>query len=77
MMWTHDGGQLQHDEQHAFRYEVQDHGNVIGFITADRDRRHPDVRWKPSAFCGGGTVELDGSYRTAEEALTAFQVHGR
>jgi len=69
-MWTHEGSQLSHDEQHAFRYEVRERGNVIGYITADRDRQHPSgARWKCSRV---GGVELEGDYATVEEALAAF-----
>jgi len=71
-MWTHDGGALSHDEQHAFRHEVREHGNVIGFMTADRARQHPDVRWKRSMQRDGGIEELDGDFQTVAEALAAF-----
>ena len=71
-MWTHEGSQLSHDEHHAFRYEVREHGNVIGFITADRARQHPDVRWKRSIQRNGRIEELDGDFQSVEEALAAF-----
>jgi len=50
--WTHDGPALQEDEQHCFQYEVRKYGDLIGFITADRARQHPDVRWKRSLVRG-------------------------
>jgi hypothetical protein len=72
VMWTHDGEHLSHDEQHAFRYEVREHGIVIGFITADRARQHPDVRWKRSIQRDDGIEELDCDFPTVAEALAAF-----
>ena len=72
VMWTHEGSRLSHDEQHAFRYKVREHGNVIAFITADRDRRHPGVRWKRSVQRDGRIEELDGDFQKVEEALAAF-----
>jgi hypothetical protein len=68
--WTHEGSHLSHDEQHAFRYEVRERGNLIGFITADRARQHPSgARWRPSRL---GGIELDGDYTTVVQALAAF-----
>jgi hypothetical protein len=72
VMWTHEGSQLSHDEQHAFRYEVREHGGVIGFITADRARPTPCVRWKRSVQRDGRIEEIDGDFQTVEEALAAF-----
>lgn len=73
VMWTHEGSRLSHDEQHAFRYEVQEHGKVIGFITADRARQHPSgARWKRSVQRDGRIEELDGDFQTVEQALAAF-----
>lgn len=72
VMWTTEGLRLSHDEQHAFRYEVWEQGNLIGFITADRARNHPDVKWKRSLWCDDKIEELEGSYQTVEEALGAF-----
>jgi len=73
VMWTHEGTTLAHDEQHAFRYEVREHGNVIGFITADRARQHPSgARWKRSVQRDGSIEELEGDFQTVEEALAAF-----
>jgi hypothetical protein len=73
VMWSHDGGRLSDDEQHAFRYEVREHGNVMGFITADRARQHPAVRWKRSVQRDGRIEELDGDFQTVAQALAAFQ----
>jgi hypothetical protein len=70
--WTHDGPVLQHDEEHAFQYEVRKAGNLIGYMVADRARQHPDVRWKRSRVQGTKTEELDGTYDTVEAALAAF-----
>jgi hypothetical protein len=79
-MWIHEGLQLSYDEQHAFRYQVRECGNLIGFITTDRARTHPDVRWKCSRL-RDGKIEPDGYYRseefggdnrTVEAALAAF-----
>jgi hypothetical protein len=71
--WTHEGSHLSHDEQHAFRYEVREHGKEIGFITADRDRQHPSgARWKRSVKRNGSIVELEGDFQTVAEALAAF-----
>ena len=80
VMWIHEGLQLSYDEQHAFRYEVLERGRLIGFITTDRARSRPDVKWKCSRLRDGKiepdgdyrTEELDGDYRTVEEALAAF-----
>lgn len=71
-MWTHEGSRLSHDEHHAFRYEVRERGNVIGFITADRDRQHPGVRWKRSVRRDDRIEELYGDFQTVAEALAAF-----
>jgi hypothetical protein len=73
VMWTHEGSRLSHDEQHAFRYEVREHGNVIGFITAAGARQHPSgARWKRSVQRDGSIEELDGDFQTVEEALASF-----
>jgi hypothetical protein len=80
VMWIHEGLQLSYDERHAFRYEVRERGSLIGFITTDRARSHPDVKWKCSRLRDGKiepdgcyrSEELDGEYRTIEEALGAF-----
>ena len=72
-MWTHDGGPLQHDEQHAFRYDVCERGKLIGFITADRARQHPSgAMWKRSRIRDGETEELAGEYQTVQEVLATF-----
>ncbi len=70
--WTHDGPQLQIDEQHAFRYEVRNASGVVGFIAADRARWHPDVRWRREVFKNGKIEDSQGTYVTVEEALGAF-----
>ena len=72
VMWIHDGAHLSHDEEHAFRYEVREHGNVIGFITTDRARQHPEVKWKRSVHRDDRIEELAGDYQTVEEALAAL-----
>jgi hypothetical protein len=61
---------VQDDEGHAFRYEVREYGKLIGYITADRARSHPDVKWKNSRV--GETEEFHEEYRTVEEAFAAF-----
>lgn len=71
-MWTHEGGPLRSDEQHAFRYRVIADGEVIGYITADRARSHPGVMWRRSLLQSGRAEELTPRYRTIEEALVAF-----
>ena len=71
--WEGDGSPvLQHDDQHANRYEVRKGGDLIGYITADPFLRHPDVRWKQSRVRGSKTEELQGEYETVEAALAAF-----
>jgi hypothetical protein len=70
--WTHEGSRLSHDEQHAFRYEVRENGKVIGFITTDRARQHPDVKWKRSVWRDDRIEDLDGDYQTVGEAFAAF-----
>jgi hypothetical protein len=80
VMWIHEGLQLSYDEQHAFRYEVLECGRLIGFITTDRARNHPDAKWRCSRLRDGKveadgyyrTEELEGDYQTVEEALSAF-----
>lgn len=73
-MWVGDGGQVIHDRQHAFRYEVRDQrGNVVGFINTDRARQHPDVQWERSLLNNGRIEELVGKYATVQEALAAFR----
>jgi hypothetical protein len=74
IMWVGDGGQVIHDRQHAFRYEVRDQrGNVVGFINTDRARQHPDVQWERSLLNNGRIEELVGKYATVQEALAAFR----
>lgn len=74
VMWGHDGPQLApHDEQHATRFEVSDkRGNVVGFISPDRARQHPQVQWERSLFHDGKIRKLVGKYATVQEALAAF-----
>lgn len=74
IMWAGDGAELvPHDEQHAFRYEVRNqHGNVIGFINADRARQHPGLEWERSVLRDGKVEELVGKHATVQEALAAF-----
>jgi hypothetical protein len=74
VMWFVDGARLvPRDEQHAFRYEVRDQrGNVVGFITTDRARQHPDVKWERSLLHDGQIEELVEKYTTVQEALVAF-----
>jgi hypothetical protein len=71
-MWTHHGERISHDEQRAFRYHVRERGILIGFITADRARQHPGVRWKRSIQREDGVQELDCDFLTVAEALAAF-----
>jgi len=68
--WTHDGPQLQTDEQHAFRYEVRDADGVVAFITADRARQHPDVQWELTQ--DGKVLGTYATVKEAFEALAAF-----
>ena len=64
---------MSEDEQHALRYEVRKYEKLIGFITADRARLHPDVKWKRSLMHDDNSIEdLDGDYQTVEEAFAAF-----
>jgi len=70
--WTHDGPRLSTDEQHAFRYEVRDINGVVGFITTDRARFHPDVHWTRELLREGRIVKLGDVHATVEDALSAF-----
>jgi len=73
VQWITEGSRIARDEQHAFRYEVRnERGETIGFITADRARRHPDVKWKRDVFCDGKIENVEGTYATVDEALAAF-----
>ena len=70
--WTHDGPQLSTDEQHAFRYEVRGANGIVGFITTDRARSHPDVHWTRELLRNGKIEKIKGTYASVEEALAAF-----
>jgi hypothetical protein len=72
VMWSAEGPCLSHDVKDAFRFEVRERGVVIGFITVDRALRHPEAMWKRSRFRDGKIEELEGQYRTVEEALATF-----
>jgi hypothetical protein len=42
-----------HDDTTAFRYSVHnDRGELVGFVTTDRARSHPDVGWELSRTNG-------------------------
>ena len=70
--WTHDGPQLSMDDQHVFRYEVRGANGIVGFITTDRARSHPDVHWTRELLRDGKVVKLGEVYATVEDALEAF-----
>lgn len=68
--WGNQTPLAQGDERHAFRYQVMRYGKLIGYITADRARSHPDVKWDCSLVGAGApfAYELD----TVDEAFAAF-----
>jgi hypothetical protein len=72
VMWTNQGPCLSFEEQHAFRYEVREHGHVVGYITTDRARTHPDVMWERSLLRDGKIEQLTAKFKTIEEAFAAF-----
>ena len=68
--WSHDGPTLQHDEDHAFQYEVREFGSLIGWITADRARSHPGMMWECKRV--GESKPFACDFKSVQEALTAF-----
>jgi hypothetical protein len=70
VMWSHQGPVLQTDDASAFRYEVREYGNLIGFITADCALSHPDVMWNCSHL--GEDRPFADELKTVDEAFAAF-----
>lgn len=70
VMWSHQGPVLHTDDASAFRYEVREYGNLIGFITADRALSHPDVMWNCSHV--GEDRPFADELKTVDEAFAAF-----
>ena len=69
-MWTTQGSVRHTDDTMAFRYEVREYGNLIGFITADRSVFHPDVMWDSSR--AGEDQPFATEQKTVDEAFAAF-----
>jgi hypothetical protein len=69
-MWSIQGPITQTDEQTAFRYEVRKFGELIGFITADRSRHHPEVKWDCSRL--GENRSFAFECPTVDAAFEAF-----
>lgn len=70
VMWSTQGTVLDTSDRAAFRYEVREYGNLIGFITADRALFHPDVMWDCSHV--GEDRPFASERKSVDEALAAF-----